>query len=279
MQLRKAVLKEIQILEASEETNKLNYFRNPLYSIPSTSSLLANASQCKEPEEDPNRSTKQPPRLSKPRPCVFCKESHKPNDCTKVNASAARKLIVSQNLCFNCLNNHRVPQCKSKNRCRLCHQKHHTSLCLETKKTQEQPDPNTKKDVKAQNGNLQCTCTCTTNAPKPGTTNMNQQTPPHTTSTLASNLNTNLSNNKHLHHHPPDWRRPLLGRCGRQNNSRSWTNCCQIEDRLPTIWTNCHIFANTGAQCHCSQGCRYCTTPRKNTRTVLELRIHWHPTE
>ena len=67
-------------------------------------------------------------------------------------------------------------------------------------KTQEQSDPNTQKDVKAEDGNLQCTCTCTTNALKAGTTNINQQTPPHhPTSTLASNLHTNLFDNKYLH--------------------------------------------------------------------------------
>ena len=201
-QLRKNVLKEIQILEASEETNKLTYFSNSLNSISSTSSLLANASQHKEPERDRlnSRSNKQPSPFPKPRPCVFCKGSHKPNDCTKVNDPAARKLIVSQaNLCFNCLNNHRVSQCKSKNRCRQCHQKHHTSLCLGIKKPNEQPEPNAHKDVKDKDGNLQCSCTCTKNAPTPGTTNTIQQTPPNSTSTLASNLHTNLSDNKHLH--------------------------------------------------------------------------------
>ena len=198
-QLRKAVLKEIQILEASEETNKLNYFSNPLYSVPSTSSLLANASQHKEHERGLNPRSKQLSSFPKPRPCVFCKGSHKPNDCKKVSDPAARKLIVSQaNLCFNCLNNHRVSQCKSKNRCRQCHQKHHTSLCLDIKKPNEQHEPNAQKDIKDKDGNLQCSCTCTNNAPTPGTTNMVQQTPPHSTSTLASNLHTNLSDNKHL---------------------------------------------------------------------------------
>ena len=198
-QLRKAVLKEIQILEASEETNKLNYFSNPLYSVPSTSSLLANASKHKEHERGLNPRSKQLSSFPKPRPCVFCKGSHKPNDCKKVSDPAARKLIVSQaNLCFNCLNNHRVSQCKSKNRCRQCHQKHHTSLCLDIKKPNEQHELNAQKDIKDKDGNLQCSCTCTNNAPTPGTTITVQQTPPHSTSTLASNLHTNLSDNKHL---------------------------------------------------------------------------------
>ena len=118
----------------------------------------------------------------------------------KVNDPAAHKLIVSQaNLCFNCLNNHRVSQCKSKNRCRQYHQKHHTSLCLGIKKPNEQPELNAHKDVKDKDGNLQCSCTCTNNAPTPGTTNTIQQTPPNSTSTLASNLHTNLSDSKHLH--------------------------------------------------------------------------------
>ena len=163
-----------------QATNKLNYFSNPLNSIPSTSSLLANASQHKEPERGPR--SKQLPSFPKPRSCVFCQGSHKPNDCTKVSDAAARKLIVSQaNLRFNCLYNHRVSRCKN------------------FKKPNEQLKPNTQKDIKDTDDNLQCSCTRTNNAPTPVTTNMVQQTPPNSTLTLASNLHTNLSDHKHLH--------------------------------------------------------------------------------
>ena len=41
-----------------------------------------------------------------------------------------RYSIVSEaRVCFNCLNRHSVSKCKSRNRYKVCHRKHHTSLC------------------------------------------------------------------------------------------------------------------------------------------------------
>ena len=60
---------------------------------------------------------------------------HRPNKCTVVKDPTACKNIVFQaKLCFNCLNTHCVSDCNSRNRCRGCHKKHHTSLCNETNK-------------------------------------------------------------------------------------------------------------------------------------------------
>ena len=121
----------------------------------------------------------------------------------KVSDPAARKLIVSQaNLCFNCLYNHRVSRCKSKTAADNAPETSHI-LCLGIKKPNEQLEPNAQKDIKDTDDNLQCSCTCTNNAPTPGTTNMVRQTPPNSTSTLASNLHTNLSDHKHLHRRAP----------------------------------------------------------------------------
>ena len=127
-QLRKAILKEIQILEAGEETDVFNQVKKPFNTFPSTASLLTNASQIKS-RNFPNASTGSP---AKPRLCVFCSGHHRAHECTVVRDPDTRKKIAFQsNLCFNCLNNHRVSQCNSKNRCRKCHKKHHTSLCNE----------------------------------------------------------------------------------------------------------------------------------------------------
>ena len=46
-QLRKAILKEIQILEAGEETEVFDQANKPFNTFPSTTSLLTNASQIK----------------------------------------------------------------------------------------------------------------------------------------------------------------------------------------------------------------------------------------
>ena len=127
-QLRKAILKEIQILEAGEETDVFNQVKKPFNTFPSTASLLTNASQIKS-RNFPNTNTGNP---AKPRLCVFCSGHHRAHECTVVRDPDARKKIAFQsNLCFNCLNNHRVSQCNSKNHCRKCHKKHHTSLCNE----------------------------------------------------------------------------------------------------------------------------------------------------
>jgi len=62
--------------------------------------------------------------------CVYCKGPHSSAQCNVVVDVKARLDVVKrEKLCFNCLGSHRAMYCNSKNRCRLCHKKHHTSLC------------------------------------------------------------------------------------------------------------------------------------------------------
>uniref|UniRef100_A0ABM0M187 Uncharacterized protein LOC102806767 n=1 Tax=Saccoglossus kowalevskii TaxID=10224 RepID=A0ABM0M187_SACKO len=62
-------------------------------------------------------------------PCTYCKGGHTPNDCVVVSDFDSRLDIVKRNkLCFNCLGNHVVNNCRSKYSCRHCQKKHHTSL-------------------------------------------------------------------------------------------------------------------------------------------------------
>lgn len=64
------------------------------------------------------------------RTCLFWKGEHNPNDCNVVTDKRKRFSIVRDaRVCFNCLNRHSVSKCKSRNRCKVCHRKHHTSLC------------------------------------------------------------------------------------------------------------------------------------------------------
>ena len=67
-----------------------------------------------------------------PKTCVFCKNSHYPNDCPTVTDKQARIDIIKRNrLCFNCLKRgHTSKDCMAKGRCRTCKRKHHTSLCF-----------------------------------------------------------------------------------------------------------------------------------------------------
>ncbi|XP_074657142.1 uncharacterized protein LOC141910307 [Tubulanus polymorphus] len=70
------------------------------------------------------------PRTS--RNCVYCCENHASVNCQKYSTVEDRFKFVSDNrLCRNCLrSDHFVIFCKSEIRCKICHGKHHISLCL-----------------------------------------------------------------------------------------------------------------------------------------------------
>ena len=110
-QLMSAILREIRILETGG---------NDSYRSHSTAAFLINSTT--------PQSNKGHDRGS--RSCVFCKGPHAANQCTTITDHQKRLDIVKRNhLCFNCLARHKVSQCTSKFRCRLCKRKHHTSLC------------------------------------------------------------------------------------------------------------------------------------------------------
>ena len=62
--------------------------------------------------------------------CTYCKGPHSSVQCNVIADVKARLDVVKrERLCFNCLGNHKSVHCNSKNRCRICHKKHHSSLC------------------------------------------------------------------------------------------------------------------------------------------------------
>ena len=62
--------------------------------------------------------------------CTYCKGPHSSAQCNVITDAKARLEVVKrERLCFNCLGNHKSVHCNSKNRCRICHKKHHSSLC------------------------------------------------------------------------------------------------------------------------------------------------------
>ena len=62
--------------------------------------------------------------------CIFCKGAHFCGRCDVVkDPQKCFELVKKGKHCFNCLGHHRASQCPSKLRCKLCRQKHHTSLC------------------------------------------------------------------------------------------------------------------------------------------------------
>ncbi|XP_025996900.1 uncharacterized protein LOC113005488 [Solenopsis invicta] len=63
--------------------------------------------------------------------CSFCDGSHFITSCNEFAAKPTedrREFVVSKRLCANCLGNHRLIECKSAKRCRLCGGHHHTLI-------------------------------------------------------------------------------------------------------------------------------------------------------
>ena len=121
--LRKAILNEIEILEAGQNSSSDYQFNNR-----STSTATAAFFMGSKPHSllSPSNPGHHPTKQT----CLFCKGDHSPNDCNVVTDKERRYALVRDaRVCFNCLNRHLVSKCKSRNRCKVCHRKHHTSLC------------------------------------------------------------------------------------------------------------------------------------------------------
>ena len=62
--------------------------------------------------------------------CTYCKGAHTANNCDAVkDYDRCLEIVKRKRLCFNCLAHHRVSECESRQGCKLCGQRHHTSLC------------------------------------------------------------------------------------------------------------------------------------------------------
>ncbi|XP_076301924.1 uncharacterized protein LOC143220066 [Lasioglossum baleicum] len=63
--------------------------------------------------------------------CRLCQKDHFVLFCPafkSLTPPERRKVVIENNLCFNCLSNHQVRDCKSSKRCQTCVGKHHTAL-------------------------------------------------------------------------------------------------------------------------------------------------------
>jgi len=63
--------------------------------------------------------------------CVYCNAPHYSASCEKVRDVKERKdILIKTGRCFNCLKaNHKTRECLNTKTCRLCHQRHHQSIC------------------------------------------------------------------------------------------------------------------------------------------------------
>ena len=120
--LHKVILNEIEILEAGQNISS-DYELSSNSTTVATAAFLTTMKQPVLPPPTEQRPTK--------RTCLFCKGEHNPNHCNVVKDKGKRYSIVrDERVCFKCLNRHSVSKSRSsKSRCKVCHRKHHTSLC------------------------------------------------------------------------------------------------------------------------------------------------------
>ncbi|XP_065917547.1 uncharacterized protein [Dysidea avara] len=118
-ELRDAIWKEITILECGSLSNKCKTMEPYQSTMTTTLHTGASGRQSQPANSGTSKNT-----------CVFCKGPHFCGRCDVVKDPQKRfELVKKGKHCFNCLGHHRASQCPSKLRCKLCRQKHHTSLC------------------------------------------------------------------------------------------------------------------------------------------------------
>lgn len=133
--LRKAIRRELKILEAGEDGVTLTSTK-PLQ--PTASFYTGVSSKRRKTETKPTH--QQTGAAKAQAKCVFCDGDHFPNNCLQVRDYKSRVQIVkTKGLCFNCLRPHQVYNCTSKFRCRTCKRKHHSSICSKTETTNTTP--------------------------------------------------------------------------------------------------------------------------------------------
>ncbi|XP_062619808.1 uncharacterized protein LOC134281340 [Saccostrea cucullata] len=138
--LRKAISKEVKTLESGQIENSDGFHATALF--------LTGASkkQCHVHNGHNQKTKESTPYVEKTeiksRPCIYCcTKNHFPGDCKKVTEVSTRfDILKRKKLCFNCLGNHRAADCKSRNRCKTCQKKHHTSIC-DMKLTRDRDEP------------------------------------------------------------------------------------------------------------------------------------------
>ena len=145
-ELRGAILREIRVFEAG-----VHIIPQPLTGSPSMTATFYAGTQL------PHHKTNTGVRTV----CVcYCKGAHPATNCNVITDHHKQvECIKKEGFCFNCLAKHRVAQCTSRNRCKHCNRKHHTSICkaypnnrppLTNAQPSNQPSQHTRKCVRNQ---------------------------------------------------------------------------------------------------------------------------------
>lgn len=81
--------------------------------------------------ESSHKKTNKPQNFVKQ--CLFCNGNHSPTTCHIIQDCEARiSIIKEKRVCFNCLGKHKVNNCRSHFKCRICKKTHHTSICYKS---------------------------------------------------------------------------------------------------------------------------------------------------
>ena len=87
---------------------------------------------------------------SKSSSCVLCKGTHFILNCESFESKTPNKrgqIVMRKQLCYNCLGNHMVQDCRESKRCQRCSAKHHRMLHFQTKDA-----PKNQTEEKSNNG-------------------------------------------------------------------------------------------------------------------------------
>ena len=126
-ELRASIMKEFQILKT--ELHSSRYHDEPTHSdIPPITTGSFYTDTRRHSQQSPN--TGHANQFKDHKTCVYCKQQHSYSFCDVITIPQDRLAIVKKNnLCFNCLAHHKISQCNSKYKYKVCKQKHHKSLC------------------------------------------------------------------------------------------------------------------------------------------------------
>ena len=177
--LRRYLALEAEVLHAGNDLTTTSPFPNQ----EEVSSSAAAFYTSTKPGQQPN-----PTRWRK-LTCFYCAGDHSALKCQKVATYDARHAIIrKKDACFNCLGRHRVSQCTSRNRCRKCQKKHHSSLCRDESASDNpqgsEPPPKSSPPLTQQSGPQPATTPSLTSKPTP--TSESPTMPPASTTNSAS---------------------------------------------------------------------------------------------
>lgn len=83
-------------------------------------------------------------KSERPMKCNVCTQGHRTFECpmlVNANVDERRKIVVDKQLCFNCLYNHKVEECRSRWSCMHCKKRHNTLLHVEKEVSSVEKNP------------------------------------------------------------------------------------------------------------------------------------------